>query len=36
MKNFIENASKNSRNHLVKISVKSQMLKWTSQWGGSI
>jgi hypothetical protein len=37
MKNFIKTASKNSRNYLVKNSVKSQMLKWASQGeGGSI
>jgi hypothetical protein len=36
MKNFIENASKNSRNNLVKNSVESQLLKWVSQGGGSM
>jgi hypothetical protein len=36
MKNFVENASKNSRNHLVKNSVESQMLKWISQGGGAV
>jgi prepilin-type N-terminal cleavage/methylation domain-containing protein len=34
MKNFVENASKNPQNNLVKNSVESQMLKWASQRGG--
>jgi hypothetical protein len=34
MKNFIENASKNSPNKSVKNSVKNLMLKWASQGGG--
>jgi hypothetical protein len=34
MKNFVENASENSRNHWVKNPVKSQMLKWESEGGG--
>jgi hypothetical protein len=34
MKNFIENASENSRNNLVKNSMKISMLKWASQGGG--
>jgi prepilin-type N-terminal cleavage/methylation domain-containing protein len=36
MKNLIENASKNSRNHLVKNSMESQMLKRASQGGGAV
>jgi hypothetical protein len=36
MKNSVENASKNSQNHSVKISVKNQMLKWESEGGGSM
>jgi hypothetical protein len=34
MKNSVENASENSRNHSVKNSVKILMLKWASQGGG--
>jgi hypothetical protein len=34
MKNFIETASENSQNCLVKNSAKHQMLKWGSQGGG--
>jgi hypothetical protein len=34
MKNFIENASENSRNNSVKNPVESQMLKWESEGGG--
>jgi hypothetical protein len=38
MKNFVENASKNSPkntlNNLVKNSAEGQMLKWASQGGG--
>jgi prepilin-type N-terminal cleavage/methylation domain-containing protein len=36
MKNFVENASKNSRNHSVKNSVKSQLLKWEIEEGGAV
>jgi hypothetical protein len=34
MKNFVENASENSLNNLVKNSMESQMLNWASQGGG--
>jgi hypothetical protein len=36
MKNFIETALKNSRNNLVKKSMKNQMLKLASQGEGSM
>jgi prepilin-type N-terminal cleavage/methylation domain-containing protein len=36
MKNFIENASKNSPNNLVKNSVKNLMLKWAIEGGGAV
>ncbi|MDR1142016.1 MAG: prepilin-type N-terminal cleavage/methylation domain-containing protein [Planctomycetaceae bacterium] len=36
MKNFVENALKNSRNNSVKISVKSQMLKCGSEGGEAV
>ncbi|MDR1268208.1 MAG: hypothetical protein LBK82_01670, partial [Planctomycetaceae bacterium] len=36
MKNFVENASKNSQNSSVKNSLKSQMLKWASEGGGTV
>ncbi|MDR1270318.1 MAG: hypothetical protein LBK82_12420 [Planctomycetaceae bacterium] len=36
MKNFVETASENSRNHSVKNSVNCQMLKWASEGGGAV
>ncbi|MDR1269962.1 MAG: DUF1559 domain-containing protein [Planctomycetaceae bacterium] len=36
MRNFVENASKNSLNNWIKNSVKSQMLKWADQGGGAV
>ncbi|MDR1269241.1 MAG: hypothetical protein LBK82_06930, partial [Planctomycetaceae bacterium] len=36
MKNFVENASKNSRRSAQNNSVKNLMLKWASEGGGAV